>query len=209
MPQMAHFSCAEKSSLVSSSSQLSSHRCVLSPGTSVSSCVQSARIVSFCFAVYLVFSDVKRLDSDSRRKRTFYREILKLVILLQSSCRLCILRLGAFVCGGSFGCLWRGARSWCGRHCEKRRGSRGCSCKESDATIKTESLAWVKQKQEVAGVGFEGVLKSLGALAETNILGLALVLLGGDPKIRSVRLTFLPPYKWPTVWGVSKPTVLN
>lgn len=38
----AYFSCAEKSSLVSSSSQLSSHKCVLSPGTSVSSCVQSA-----------------------------------------------------------------------------------------------------------------------------------------------------------------------
>lgn len=39
---VTYFNCAEKSSLVSSSSQLSSHRCVLSPGTSVSSCVQSA-----------------------------------------------------------------------------------------------------------------------------------------------------------------------
>lgn len=38
-----YFNCAEKSSLVSSSSQLSSHRCVLSPGTSASSCVQSEK----------------------------------------------------------------------------------------------------------------------------------------------------------------------
>lgn len=43
IPDHTHFSCFEKSSLVSSSSQLSSHRCVFppSPGTSVSSCGQS------------------------------------------------------------------------------------------------------------------------------------------------------------------------
>jgi hypothetical protein len=45
---LTYFNCAEKSSLVSSSSQLSSQRCVLLPGTSVSSCVQSVAIeVSF------------------------------------------------------------------------------------------------------------------------------------------------------------------
>jgi hypothetical protein len=51
--------------------------------------------------------------------------------------------------------------------------------------MKTGSLAGVTQKQEVVVVGFEGVLESLGPLAETKFLGLALVLLGGDPKIRS------------------------
>jgi hypothetical protein len=40
--------------------------------------------------------------------------------------------------------------------------------------------------QEVAVVGFEGVLESLEALAGQILVGLALVLLGGDPKIRSV-----------------------
>jgi hypothetical protein len=49
-----------------------------------------------------------------------------------------------------------------------RRGSRSYSRKESDARMKTGSLARVTQKQEVAVVGFEGVLESLGALAETN-----------------------------------------
>ena len=38
-----YFSCFEKSSFSSSSSQLSSQRCALPPGTSASSCVQSAR----------------------------------------------------------------------------------------------------------------------------------------------------------------------
>lgn len=42
VPRATHFNCFEKSSLVSSSSQLSSHKCVFcSPGTSASSCGQS------------------------------------------------------------------------------------------------------------------------------------------------------------------------
>ena len=55
-PSATNLNCAEKSSLVSSSSQLSSHKCVLSPGTSVSSCVQSVIIslLAFPFLVHRV-----------------------------------------------------------------------------------------------------------------------------------------------------------
>jgi hypothetical protein len=99
-----HFSCAEKSSLVSSSSQLSSHRCVLSPGTSVSSCVQSASTSApFCKQAYL-------------GEPTLYGEVLKPIVFLQRSRWLCLLcRVGTLVCGRGFGSGWR-TRCWGGRH---------------------------------------------------------------------------------------------
>jgi hypothetical protein len=66
-PSATNLNCAEKSSLVSSSSQLSSHRCVLSPGTSVSSCVQSVIIWSLTFPFLVHRVPPKGSDVDGIR----------------------------------------------------------------------------------------------------------------------------------------------
>lgn len=125
-------SCAEKSSLVSSSSHDSSHRCCVSPplAASVSSASQSA-----CTTLSVILSwDTGGKGWEGKKgAHTLNREILKLVILLQSGGALLLLgggrrhgrlvgRFGVFLlllggCGGHgcFGCGHgggRGRRRW-------------------------------------------------------------------------------------------------
>lgn len=120
-------SCAEKSSLVSSSSHDSSHRCCVSPplAASVSSASQSA-----CTTLSVILSwDMGGKGWEGKKgAHTLNREILKLVILLQSGGALLLLggrrrhgrlvgRFGVFLlllggCGGHgcFGCGHGGGR---------------------------------------------------------------------------------------------------
>src|SRR5882757_1465740 len=72
---LTYFNCLLKSSFSSSSSQLSSQRCVVPPGTSVSSCDQSVHTA-------LAFPRVLK-DSSPLPSRTFNRKVFKLIILLE------------------------------------------------------------------------------------------------------------------------------
>jgi hypothetical protein len=63
-----------------------------------------------------------------------------------------------------------------------RRGSRGRSRKEFDARMKTGILAW--SDAEAGGGCSGGCSGEPWSSSGDKFLGLALVLLGGDPKVR-------------------------